>query len=121
MVTEAINAADLKEFVDNLPEGLNTIVGEKGVRISGGQKQRIGIARALYNKPNILIFDEATSALDTETEKEIINSVNKFKGKKTVIIVSHRMSAVSNCDRLFMLDKGKIIKTGNFNEIVNSK
>ena len=68
-----------------------------------------------------MIFDEATSALDTETEKEIINSVNKFKGKKTVIIVSHRMSAVSNCDRLFMLDIGKIIKTGNFNEIVNSK
>ena len=84
------------------------MVGEKGVRLSGGQQQRIGIARALYHKPNVLVLDEATSALDVETEKEIMHSINKFKGKKTVIIVSHRLSAVSNCDQLFKLDKGKI-------------
>ena len=107
-VKDAIKAADLEEFIYSLPEGLNTIVGEKGVRISGGQRQRIGIARALYQRPTVLIFDEATSALDVETEKDIMNSINKFKGKKTVIIVSHRLSAVSNCDQLFKLDKGKI-------------
>ena len=107
-VKDAIKDADLEEFIYSLPEGLNTIVGEKGVRISGGQRQRIGIARALYQRPTVLIFDEATSALDLETEKDIMNSINKFKGKKTVIIVSHRLSAVSNCDQLYKLDKGKI-------------
>lgn len=120
-VKEAIAGADLEKFINNLPEGLDTFVGDKGVRISEGQKQRVCIARALYRKPTVLVFDEATSSLDVETEKNIMSGINKFKGSKTIIIVSHRLSAVSNCDQLFRLDKGKIIKTESSKEVFNNK
>ena len=94
----------------NLPDGLNTKVGERGVRISGGQRQRIGIARALYHKPKVLVLDEATSALDIDTEKEIMEGITKLKKNKTVLIVSHRLSTVSKCDALFKLDNGKVVQ-----------
>ena len=113
---EATKVANLDKFVKNLPDGLNTMVGEHGVRISGGQRQRVGIARALYSNPNILILDEATSSLDINIEKEIMEEISKLKGKKTVIIVAHRLSTVSQCDKLFKLEKGKIVKTKLFVE-----
>lgn len=111
-VQSAISAAHLEGFVANLPDGLNTPVGERGVRLSGGQRQRIGIARALYHDPAILVLDEATSALDTETENCIIDAIRALQGKKTIIVVAHRLTTVSHVDRLFVLDKGTIIDSG---------
>ena len=116
---EATKVANLDKFVKNLPDGLNTMLGEHGVRISGGQRQRVGIARALYSNPNILILDEATSSLDINIEKEIMKEISKLKGKKTVIIIAHRLSSVSQCDKLFKLEKGKIIKEGSYEEVIS--
>ena len=113
-VDDAIKGANLEEFVKNLPEGLNTMVGERGVRLSGGQRQRIGIARALYHKPKVLVLDEATSALDVDTENEIMEGITKLKKNKTVLIVSHRLSTVSKCDSLFILDNGKVVQKDKF-------
>lgn len=110
-VWEVLEEAQLKEFVESLPEGLNTSVGERGVRISGGQRQRLGIARALYHNPDILVFDEATSALDTETETAIMEAIDKFHGKKTLIIIAHRLRTIENCDMIFKVDQGKITET----------
>lgn len=106
-VWEAIKEAQLDEFVESLPEGLDTYVGEQGVRISGGQRQRIGIARALYRNPDIIVFDEATSALDGETEKAIMESIERLKGKKTLIIIAHRLSTIENCDIVYAVKDGK--------------
>ena len=101
----------MKEFVEQLPQGLDTSVGERGVRISGGQRQRIGIARALYHNPEILIFDEATSALDTETETAIMEAIDQFHGKKTLIIIAHRLRTIENCDLIYRVENGKITQT----------
>ncbi len=108
-VHKAIKDAQLVEFIDSLPEGLDTIVGERGVRLSGGQRQRIGIARALYHNPEIIFLDEATSALDNDTEKEIMKAIDGLKGEKTLIIIAHRLSTIENCDIVFKVDKGKLI------------
>lgn len=107
-VKRAIQAAQLEDFIAAQPDGLDTKVGERGIRLSGGQRQRIGIARALYHDPSVLVLDEATSALDTDTEKGVMNAVNALHGKKTILIVAHRLSTVENCDRLFRLEKGKL-------------
>ena len=106
---KAIELAKLHKFIEKLPDGIDTFIGEDGSRISGGQRQRIGIARALYNDPKLLILDEATSSLDLETEKEIMDEIDQLKGKKTVLIISHRQSTLSNCDQLFSVDKGKLV------------
>ena len=119
LVQQAVEKASLSQFLDSLPNGLETIVGEKGIRLSGGQQQRIGIARALYRDPEILILDEATSSLDQSTEKAIVESINFLKRKKTLIIITHRLSTVKNCDKIFCVDKGKIIKQGLPEEILN--
>ncbi|MEH7351665.1 ABC transporter ATP-binding protein [Gottfriedia acidiceleris] len=107
-VWKALEQAQLKEFVESLPDKLETAVGERGVRLSGGQRQRIGIARALYHNPEIIFMDEATSALDNETEKEIISAIDKLKGEKTLIIIAHRLTTIENCDIVFKINKGKL-------------
>lgn len=107
-VWKALEEAQLKEYVESLPDGLDSMIGENGVRISGGQRQRIGIARALYRNPEILILDEATSALDNETEKAVMESIDYLKGKKTLIIIAHRLSTLQNCDVVYEVKDGKI-------------
>ena len=118
-VDAAIRAAQLEEFVKTLPLGLETVVGERGVRLSGGQRQRIGIARALYHNPDVLVLDEATSSLDTETEHGVMQAVQALQGKKTVIIVAHRLSTVEYCDRLYRLESSRIVDEGTFEEVMN--
>jgi ABC-type bacteriocin/lantibiotic exporter with double-glycine peptidase domain len=117
MLENAIFAAQLSDFIKTLPEGLDTKVGERGVRLSGGQRQRIGIARALYNNPQILIFDEATSALDNQTEIEFMQALKMLQGIKTMIIIAHRLTTVKDCDIIYKLKEGKIIQKGTLLEI----
>jgi ABC-type multidrug transport system fused ATPase/permease subunit len=119
-VQRAVKAAQLDEFVNSLPDGLKTVVGERGVRLSGGQRQRIGIARALYHEPQILVLDEATSSLDNDTEQGVIEAIKMLK-EKTVIIVAHRLSTVAHCDRIFRIGKGKLIEQGIANDILFTK
>lgn len=107
-IWEVLKEAQLDEFVRNLPEGLDTSIGERGIRLSGGQRQRIGIARALYHDPEVLILDEATSALDNDTEAAIMDSINHFHGKKTLIIIAHRLHTIEKCDTIFRVENGKI-------------
>ena len=120
LIKQAVEKANLNKFLDNLSNGIETVVGEKGIRISGGQQQRIGIARALYRDPEILVLDEATSSLDQATEKKIMDSVQVLKRKKTLIVITHRLFTVENCDKVFCIDKGKLIKQGSPQEILNS-
>jgi ABC-type multidrug transport system fused ATPase/permease subunit len=107
-VFRALDLAQLREFVDELPNGMNEFVGERGVRLSGGQRQRIGIARALYLDPQVLVFDEATSALDEETENDVMKSVEYLRNNRTVLIVTHRLSALQKCDRVITIGNGTI-------------
>lgn len=116
-VRAAIRSAQLEDFVSTLPAGLDTVVGERGVRLSGGQRQRIGIARALYNNPAVLVLDEATSSLDTETEHGVMQAVRALQGDKTVIIVAHRLSTVEYCDRLYRLEDARIVDQGSFHDV----
>jgi ABC-type multidrug transport system fused ATPase/permease subunit len=118
-IARALRSAQLQDFVEGLPEGVNTIVGERGVRLSGGQRQRIGIARALYHDPAVLVLDEATSALDTETEHGVMEAVRALHGKKTVLIIAHRHSTVAHCDLLYCLDSGKIACFGTPASVLN--
>lgn len=111
-VLRAIRAAQLEDFVQSLPQGLDTTVGERGVRLSGGQRQRIGIARALYHDPATLVLDEASSSLDYATEREVMQAVRALQGTKTIIIVAHRLSTVEHCDRLYRLEGGRLVETG---------
>ena len=110
-IWEVLEEAQLKEFVEELPNGLDTTIGDRGVRLSGGQRQRIGIARALYHDPEILVFDEATSALDNDTEAAVMDAVNSFHGKKTMIIIAHRLNTIEKCDILYKVEEGKLIQT----------
>ena len=112
LVHESLNNASLQEFVDTLPQGVETKLGERGVRLSGGQRQRVAIARAFYHGRNVLVMDEATSALDHETESEIVEEIKRLKGKKTIIVIAHRLTTVEHCDRIYCLEKGKIVNSG---------
>ena len=109
-VWRALKEAQLDEFVRGLPEGLDTSIGERGIRISGGQRQRIGIARALFEDPEVLVLDEATSALDNETEAAIMDSINRLHGKKTLIIIAHRLQTIEKCDMVYRVEKGKVAR-----------
>lgn len=103
-IWEVLEEAQLREFVEQLPEGLDTTIGDRGVRISGGQRQRLGIARALYHNPEILVFDEATSALDTDTEKAVMDAINSFHGRKTMVIIAHRLNTIAKCDVIYKVE-----------------
>jgi len=117
-VWNALRVAQLEDFVKSLPDGLNAKVGEHGARVSGGQRQRIGIARALYHDPEVLVMDEATAALDNETEKAFMESIDSLSGKKTIVLIAHRLSTVQNCDKIFYLSKGKLVASGTYPELM---
>ncbi len=110
-IWEVLDEAQLKEFVEELPQGLDTTIGDRGVRLSGGQRQRIGIARALYHDPEILVFDEATSALDSDTEAAVMDAVNSFHGKKTMVIIAHRLNTIEKCDIIYKVEDMKLVET----------
>ena len=117
-VERAARAAELHDFIkSDLPEGYQTIVGERGIRLSGGQRQRIGIARALYRDPDVLILDEATSALDNITERAVMKAVHNLGGAKTVIMIAHRLSTIKNCDTIFLLEHGKLLDQGKYDDL----
>ena len=110
LVWEALQQAQLKTFVESLPEGINTVVGERGIKFSGGQRQRVAIARALYYDPAILVLDEATSALDNETESAVMEAIESLQGHKTLIIVAHRLTTIKSCDEVYEIVDGKAVK-----------
>lgn len=118
-VWQAVRAAQLEGFVSELPNGVNTVVGERGIRLSGGQRQRIGIARALYHDPPVLVLDEATSSLDTNTERDVMKAVQALRGIKTILIVAHRLSTVEHCDYLFRMERGRIVGEGDTSMILH--
>jgi ABC-type multidrug transport system fused ATPase/permease subunit len=117
---KAAQRAELKEFIETLPESFLTVVGERGIRLSGGQRQRIGIARALYKQASVLVFDEATSALDNETEAAVMEAIGKLQSDLTILIIAHRLSTVSMCDKIFKLEDGHIVAGGSLEAVVQS-
>lgn len=117
---EAVERAQLGDLVRSLPDGLDTAIGERGVRLSGGQRQRIGIARALYRRPSLLVMDEATSALDNETERRLTETIESLKGTMTMVIVAHRLSTVRHCDQLIFMSQGKVATVGTFDEVAST-
>ena len=110
LIESVLKKVELFDFINALPDNIETNIGERGVKLSGGQRQRIGIARALYSNPDIIIFDEATSALDNETENKIMHSVNKLKRDKTILIISHRHNALDFCDQIYSIEDKSIKK-----------
>jgi len=117
-VQRAVEQAQLTELVERLPDGLDTVIGERGARLSGGQRQRIGIARALYHDPQVLVMDEATSALDNITEQQIIQAIDTLKGERTIVMIAHRLTTVMNCDVLYMMENGRITDQGTYAELL---
>lgn len=117
-LSEVLNLSSVDEFVNRLPDGLHTLVGQRGVMLSGGQKQRIAIARALINNPKILIFDEATSALDTITEEMVQKSIDHIKKGRTVLTIAHRLSTIRNVDEIIVLDNGSVREVGHYEELI---
>ncbi|WP_342792199.1 ATP-binding cassette domain-containing protein, partial [Clostridioides difficile] len=116
---EILEVTCLDDFIKNLDKGLDEVVGEKGVKISGGQKQRISIARALVSNKKVLILDEATSALDNISQKEILNNLKEYIQDKIVIIIAHRLSTIKSADNIYVLDKGRVIESGNDAELLH--
>lgn len=116
-ILAAVASAQLTELVQSLPQGLDTVVGERGVRLSGGQRQRVGIARALYHNPEVLVMDEATAALDNQTEAGVMEAIEKLSREKTIIMIAHRLSTVKNCDRLYFMKNGQIYDSGTYDEL----
>jgi ATP-binding cassette, subfamily B, bacterial PglK len=119
-IWRVLRAVQLQQFVAELPEGLDTLVGESGVRLSGGQRQRIGIARALYSNPRLLVMDEATSALDNQTEKAVTDAIEKLSKNRTVIVIAHRLTTIQKCDIIYMMGKGKIICQGTYDHLLSN-
>lgn len=119
-VKQAMKLSHLDSFISTLPKGLDTKVGERGVQLSGGQRQRIGIARALYNQADVLVFDEATSALDGITEKVIMDAIQELSSKKTIVLIAHRLKTVKKCDIIYFMDQGKIIDQGTYQQLLDS-
>lgn len=120
LVMRALRVAHLDQFIETLPQGIDTPVGERGAKISGGQRQRLGIARAMFTQPLLLVLDEATSSLDGEAEANISAAIHSLRGATTVIMIAHRLSTVRNADTVVYLSGGKVIKTGKFEEVRSS-
>ena len=119
-VKKVLKLAHLSDFISSLDKDIHTKVGERGVQLSGGQRQRIGIARALYHKAEVLVFDEATSSLDGITEKMIMEAIHNFSGKKSIILIAHRLKTVKKCDRIFFIDNGKVVDQGTYQELIEN-
>jgi ATP-binding cassette subfamily C protein len=119
-IQQAMEAAQLEDFINKLKNGIETKVGENGVRLSGGERQRVGIARALYNNPDILVMDEATSSLDNRTEKYVMKAIKALKGEKTIIMIAHRLSTVKECDSIFMMQDGEVIERGSYEYLLDN-
>jgi ABC-type multidrug transport system fused ATPase/permease subunit len=119
-VAQAAALAQLDEFVSTLPDAIDHLVGERGVRLSGGQRQRIGIARALYTDAAVLILDEATNALDGLTEQELMTTIMRLRGRYTIILIAHRLSSVRACDAIFEFDQGRISNAGTYTELMRN-
>jgi len=120
-VKTAAQVAAIDSFItEELRDGYMTIVGERGVRLSGGQRQRIGIARALYRNPDLLVLDEATSALDSVTEEAILKSIERLSGEKTIVMIAHRLATVRKCDRIFVMDGGRLVGMGTYDELIST-
>ena len=117
---KAIKQAQLSDLISELPDGVDTQLGEQGIRLSGGQRQRVALARAFYHQREVLVLDEATSALDTETEREIVDEIQRLKGNVTMIVIAHRLSTLQHCDRIYRLDKGEIIGVGSYKDMISS-
>ncbi len=120
-LNEALEIAHVDDFIEKLPDGLNTIIGEKGIKLSGGEKQRVGIARAVLKKPQILFLDEATSHLDLESEEKIQDSLHRFFKEVTAVVIAHRLTTIKEMDRILVLERGKIIETGSFTQLMKKK
>ena len=118
LIWEALQSASIEDFVRSLPKGLDTVVGENGVRLSGGQRQRLGIARALYRRPQVVIMDEGTSALDNQTETEVMQAINNLQKERTLIMIAHRLSTIESCDRIYKMEAGQIIQHGTSQNII---
>ena len=118
---EVLKQARLTEVVKQLPQGINTMLGERGVRLSGGQRQRVALARAFYHGRSVLVMDEATSSLDQETEREIVEEIKHIKGQKTLIVIAHSLSTVQHCDRIYRLEKGRIVEEGSYEQVIQEK
>ena len=117
-VRECCTMASMDDFIHELPDNIDSSIGERGIKLSGGQQQRVAIARALYNKPEVMIFDEATSSLDTNSEKAIQKTIYSFKGKQTLIIIAHRLTTIEDCDKVIWLEKGRIKMIGKPEEVL---
>ena len=119
-VEKVSKIANLHDFIiSDLPKKYQTIVGEQGVRLSGGQRQRIGIARALYNQPKVLILDEATSALDNKTEEKVMDAITRLSKNITIVLIAHRLTTLKNCDIIYNLEKGQVVESGTYDELIN--
>ena len=116
-VERAARIAHLHDFIGTLPDGYETVVGERGVRLSGGQRQRIGIARALYHDPEVLVMDEATSALDGATEGAVMEAIQELAGRKTIVLIAHRLSTVEDSDCIYLMENGRVADQGTFHEL----
>ena len=120
-IIEALKLASAYDFVFKLPEGINTFIGDRGVKLSGGEKQRLALARALLRKPSLLILDEATSNLDSKNEKKILKAIDDLHGEITILIIAHRLTTIKNADYIYLLDNGQILESGTWDELLNKK
>ena len=118
-LNEAVKFSYSKEFIEKLPNKFETLIGENGIRLSGGEKQRISIARAMLKKSSIILLDEATSSLDSDTETKIQEAIKLLTNNKTTLVIAHRLSTIKNSDKIIVLDSGKIVESGNHDELIN--
>jgi ABC-type transport system involved in Fe-S cluster assembly fused permease/ATPase subunit len=120
-VMQASRLADIHDFIESLPEGYSTIVGERGLKLSGGEKQRVAIARVLLKNPAILVFDEATSSLDSQSEKNILSALSNISRNKTTVVIAHRLSTIVDADNILVLDKGEVKEQGNHQQLLEKR